>query len=247
MTAFRLILTVLFGVTCFLSTVAQQQLSGTVFDAQTDSTLQDVFLVNLNTNQTTTVSKTGRYSIPAAEGHRIVFSAIGYVPDTLRVEFHMFVTGHDISLKQRYNLLKTVIVTERDYSTDSLERREAYRHILDEPLPGITGRNTPQSGFGIVLSPASFFSSKNRQERELKKKLLENEKVEYVDYRFSRSFVQRYTGLKGDSLQTFMLRFRPSYEFCRQSNEEDMINYINARLKIYLRREEKQANERQRQ
>ncbi|WP_290797001.1 carboxypeptidase-like regulatory domain-containing protein [Flavihumibacter sp. UBA7668] len=226
---------------CFLDasdSIAQQQLSGTIFDATTDSTLQDVFIINLNSNQTTVVSKSGRYNIPAAEGNRIVFTAIGYEPDTLKVEFHMFVTGYDISLKQRYNLLKTVVVTERDYQTDSLERREAYRHILDDPLPGITGRNTPSSGFGVVLSPASFFSSKSKQERELKKKLLYNEKVAYVDFKFSRSFVQRYTGLKGDSLQTFLLRFRPSYEFCRQSNQEDMINYINEKLKIYLRREE---------
>ncbi|KYP13295.1 MAG: hypothetical protein A1D16_06565 [Flavihumibacter sp. CACIAM 22H1] len=228
---------------CFLGgkdCLAQQQISGTVFDANTDSLLQDVFVLNLNTQQSTVVSKNGRYSIPAAEGNRLVFTAIGYAPDTLKVEFHMFVTGYDISLKQRYSLLKTIVVSDRDYQADSLERREAYRHLLDKPLPGITGKNTPQSGFGIVLSPASFFSSKAKQQRELKKRLLYNEEMEYVDFRFSTSFVQKYTGLHGDSLQTFMLRFRPSYEFCRQSNQEDMINYINEKLKIYQRRKENQ-------
>jgi hypothetical protein len=237
---FRLIYSILIIAFCFSNYkgIAQQQLSGTVFDATTDSTLQDVFIINLNTNQTTVVSKTGRYSIPSAEGNRIVFTAIGYAPDTLKVEFHMFVTGYDISLKQNYNLLKTVIVTERDYQADSLERRNEYRDLLDNRPAGITGRNTPQSGFGIVLSPGSYFSGKAKQERELRRKLLYQEEMAYVDFRFSKNLVQRYTGLKGDSLQTFLLRFRPSYEFCRRSNQEDMINYINEKLKIYLRREE---------
>lgn len=217
----------------------QQMVSGKIFDAKSDSSVQDVLIINLNTQQTSYGNKEGKYSIAAAEGHRLVYTAIGYGADTIRVEFYMFITGYDISLKPRFSTLQTVVVSDRNYQLDSLERREEYRRLLDNKLPSITGRNTPQYGAGIVLSPGSYFSKKSRQERELKRKLIQDEEAEYVNFRFSRGLVQQYTGLKGDSLQTFMLRFRPDYEFCRKSNQEDMIHYINQKLKLYLQREEK--------
>ncbi|HEY8398932.1 MAG TPA: hypothetical protein VIK80_13400 [Flavihumibacter sp.] len=222
---------------------AQQRVAGVIYDSQSDSIVQDVLIINLNTKESTYGSKEGKYSIAAAEGHKLVYSAVGYAPDTVLVEFYMFVTGYDISLKPRFTTLKTVVVTDRNYQQDSIERRNAYRHLFDNRPAGITGGNTPQNGVGIVLSPGSFFSKKNRQERELRKKLEQDEEAEYVNYRFSPNFVRQYTGLKGDSLQSFMLRFRPSYEFCRKANHEDMVNYINDKLKIYLRRDEQKSSE----
>ena len=48
----------------------------------------------------------------------------------------------------------------------------------------------------------------------------------------------RVTGLKGDSLQRFMYRYRPSYAFCRKATNEDILLYINASLKKFLKKED---------
>lgn len=221
-----------------ISVWAQRSFSGRIFDAESDSTLSGVSVFNVNSKAIVKSDTAGRYQISASEGDKIQFSSVGYNVENITVEFYFFNSGYDVGLTARFNTLETVLVNQRNYSADSLERREEYRRILENPRPGITGGNTPQHGFGIVLSPFSFFSKPAREERALRKKLVYEEEMEYVDFRFSRELVAHYTGLKGDSLQTFLLKFRPSYEFCRASSQQDMINYINQKMKIYMRREE---------
>jgi hypothetical protein len=41
------------------------------------------------------------------------------------------------------------------------------------------------------------------------------------------------TGLKGDSLQLFMVTYRPTYKFCRSATNEDILLYINEKLKLF--------------
>jgi len=64
------------------------------------------------------------------------------------------------------------------------------------------------------------------------------EEQDFVDYSFSRRYVEKLTSLHGDSLTSFMLRYRPTYEFCRGASSEDMLNYINDKLISYLKHEE---------
>jgi len=43
----------------------------------------------------------------------------------------------------------------------------------------------------------------------------------------------KLTGLHDDSLRLFMYRYRPSYSFCRKTGREDMLIYINDKLKEF--------------
>lgn len=38
------------------------------------------------------------------------------------------------------------------------------------------------------------------------------EREKYIDHRFNKALVQKITGLKSPALDTFMARYRPSYE-----------------------------------
>jgi hypothetical protein len=104
-------------------------------------------------------------------------------------------------------------------------------------LNPLVGGQTPSYGFGLVLSPFSWLSGKQQQTRQLKKDLPVQEEQAYIDFRFNKQQVARLTGLTGDSLQSFMVRYRPTYEFCRKSSESDMLDYINNCLKAYLGKE----------
>jgi hypothetical protein len=46
-------------------------------------------------------------------------------------------------------------------------------------------------------------------------------------------WVERLTGMKGDSLKLFMYRFRPSYDFCRKTDRQGMTLYISEKLKEF--------------
>jgi hypothetical protein len=193
--------------------------------------MRGVNVYNLNTKLSIRSGKDGSYTIPAAEGDKIIFSITGFKPDTATVIYSMLLALHDVMLYKEIITLKNVTVTS-SYQMDSLARRNYYNQIFAKQ-PGITGRNTPSSGFGISISPFSFFSREAKQKRQLKKRLLKQEEESYVDRSFPVEWISRLTGLRGDSLSRFMTLYRPSYKFCRKNNRDGMLLYINDKLKEF--------------
>ena len=51
-------------------------------------------------------------------------------------------------------------------------------------------------------------------------------KEKYVNYRFNKIFVRRVTQLKSPLLDTFLVWYRPTYEFASTSSELDFNQYI---------------------
>jgi hypothetical protein len=215
----------------FFEIAAQDNVKGKIYDAQTDSTIAGVNVYNLNTKRSVRSGNDGAYTIAASEGDRIMFSRIGFRPDTATVIYSMLLALHEVTLYKEIITLKNVTVTS-SYQMDSLARRNFYNKIFAKQ-PGITGRNTPSYGFGISISPFSYFSHEAKQKRILKKRLPKQEEESYVDRSFPVEWVSKLTGLRGDSLTRFMTLYRPSYKFCRKNNREKMLLYINDKLKEF--------------
>jgi hypothetical protein len=78
-----------------------------------------------------------------------------------------------------------------------------------------------------------YFFRKARQKRQLKKRLIRNEREEVIDYSFPAQWVKRLTGPNGDMLHLFMYRYRPSYSFCRKTSRQNMLIYISDKLKEF--------------
>ena len=210
---------------------AQQALKGKVYEAETDSVMAAVTILNTNTKIATRSHADGSYRITAAEGDIIIYSASGFMPDTITVQFHHLLTQHDVTMRRQVISLQGVSVTG-SYQTDSLNRRNYYWHIYKKQ-PGITGRNRPADGVGITLSPVSFFSKETKEKRTLRKRLEKQERESYIDYCFPLPWVKSLTGLDGDSLSLFMYRYRPSYSLCRKTDRQKMLLYVNAKLKDF--------------
>ena len=206
-------------------------MKGKVYDAQTDSIIAGVNVYNLNTKQSVRSSNDGSYAIVASEGDRIMFSRIGFRPDTATVIYSMLLALHEVALYREIITLKNVTVTS-SYQMDSLTRRNYYSDIYARQ-PGITGLNTPSYGFGVSVSPLSYFSYRAKQKRQLKRRLVKQEEESYVDRSFPKEWVSKLTGLRGDSLSRFMMLYRPSYKFCRENNREKMLIYISDKLKEF--------------
>ena len=63
------------------------------------------------------------------------------------------------------------------------------------------------------------------------------EQEEYINYRFNKYLVSRYTTMQDDELSNFMQLHRPTYQWLRKhTSDEDMKYYINEQLKIYFKR-----------
>ena len=213
------------------SLYSQQTLSGKVYEAFTDSTLSAVNILNTHTKISVRSAADGIYSITAAEGDIIIFSASGFKADTITVSFSLLLTAFDLNLHRQVVTLKEVRVAG-SYQADSLARRNYYSHIYAKQA-GITGRNRPADGVGVTLSPISFFSKESKQKRGLRKRLENEEKENYIDHSFPLPWVKSITGLDGDSLSLFMYRYRPSYKFCRKTDRQGMLIYINDKVKEF--------------
>lgn len=213
------------------SLFSQSLIRGKIYKTANDAVVADVNVFNLNEKFSARSDSSGNYSIRSKEGDKIVFSATGFYNDTITVSYDMLLIPFDVSLVIKVISLKPVTVT-KSYKADSVARRNYYQDIYAKQ-PGITGYNRPADGVGIVLSPASYFSAKSRQKRQLKKRLIEQEQDDFIDFSFPSQWVEQFTGLHGDSLRLFMYRYRPSYSFCRKTNRQGMLFYINEKIKEF--------------
>lgn len=213
---------------------AQSLLKGRVYEKFSDTTLSGINVFNMKNRANSRSDREGKYVVMANEGDSIIFSAAGFKADTVIATFGMLITQHDVTLSPIFLDLRGVTVTG-SYRLDSMERRNEYRRIY-EGLQNITGGHSPSGGFGISLSPLSHFSKRAKRERELRKRLIREERESYIDFCFPRDWVARVTRLSGDSLSLFMYRYRPSYEFCRENDRSGMLLYINDKLREFRAR-----------
>ena len=222
--------------------VCQQVLSGKVRQKATDAILASVTVVNHTQKKYNVSDAGGNYRIAAAVGDTITFSSAGYHADTTIVGSSDIVVSSELADKNGFvvyleaNLveLPSVLVGQlSNYQLDSIQRREDYAWLDQRHKVKLAGDQTPTDGVGIGFSPVTYFSKDERNIRQLRQELKTEEKDFYIDSRFPPSYVSMVTGLKGDSLQLFMVTYRPSYNFCRGASNEDILLYINEKLKVF--------------
>jgi hypothetical protein len=214
---------------------AQQKLGGKIVRRGSTEVLSGVSVINLNQKKYNVSDLGGNYKIPAMTGDTLLFSSAGYLPDTVIASPYMFVEDFLVPLTPHIISLPAVRVDEAsNYQIDSIKRREEYGFLLDKKHPiQLVNEKRPKDGPGLSFSPFGYFSTTEVRKRKLKKRLRQEEEDYYVDYKFPRARVAQLTQLRGDSLQAFMVLFRPSYKFCRSANSEDMLLYVNRSVKLF--------------
>ncbi|SFE13046.1 CarboxypepD_reg-like domain-containing protein [Chitinophaga sp. CF118] len=219
-------------------TQAQQvTVTGSIVDKDNRLVLPYASVFNKSTGKRAYSDKGGFYKISANPKDLIIFSFIGYKPDSIVVSQAIGTETREIGLVVESKQLRSVEVSSRltPYQIDSLERREKFGYILDLPNHRLAGDNTPQ-GAGIVFSPFTRYSRKEKQKREFKKIYAKAEMQKYIDSRFTPLFVSRVTSLKGDSLLHFMQDNYPDYNTIRSLNQEDFIYWVTDKYKAWMKK-----------
>ena len=223
------------------STLARQgqpqpipQLAGKVRSKTTNEILAGVTVRNAQLGKHNISDLGGNYRIAARPGDTLIFSSAAYHPDTLLIGQSIVGTATTIYLAENVAAMPAVKVTETDYQRDSIQRREEYAWLLNKKHP-VKLWNEKRNGDdpGLSFSPIGYYSKEEVRKRRLKKRLAQQEEDYYIDSKFPRARVAALTGLKGDSLNQFMIRYRPTYKFCRSANGMDMLLYINDKLFFY--------------
>ncbi|RAJ00265.1 carboxypeptidase-like protein [Chitinophaga skermanii] len=209
---------------------AQVTVRGQILDAGNRKPLYPATIRNKNRKLTAFADKGGFYRINAYPADTLVFSFLGYEADTLVVKTMGGNFVYDVSLSKSERFLTTVEVSSKynAYQLDSMARREEFSTFLDLPKQQLAETNT-HTGFGLVFSPFTRYSRKEKDKRKFQEYFAKNEESEYIGFRYSRDYVGKVSGLSGDSLTTFMSSNMPKYADLRAMSNEDLVFWISER------------------
>jgi hypothetical protein len=226
---------------CIATKLSAQSItvSGNVFDISGRRPIESV-IVSSGQNQTTTDSL-GRYIITVKSKDSLWFSLFGKntqkfpvdtVSDPHNFNIMIHVPGYD---------LPEVRVRNSYYRLDSIQNRNDYAKYFNYQPPGLRLSNNQKlfgpAGLTVGLDLNEIINMfrfhRNRNLQFLQKRLVSQERDKYVDYRFTKRFVQKLTHLEGDALTKFMAFSRPSYELLGVFNDLELGLYIQKKYTEY--------------
>jgi hypothetical protein len=210
---------------------AQVIVSGTVFDSSKINYVENVRVVS-TAGLFAVTDSLGKYSIPISEKDSLTFYYNNKPTQKFPVKAIQDPSHFDISLriniKSKYHVLKEVTVFSKSYREDSLENRQTYADIYDYRKPGVKSSVSSDGIAGAdldeLINVFRFRRNKNLKAFQLRLETQEQEK--YVNYRFNKTTVRRITGLQSPQLDTFLVWYRPSYEFASSSDEMVFNQYV---------------------
>jgi hypothetical protein len=206
--------------------------NGYLRDSMTHLPISGGVINNPAANSRITTDYRGFFRILAAPGNKIYASAPNYRYDTITFQL-LYIDTVSIFLSPTGALLPGVTVTSKynKYQLDSIRRLAEFTEARGHLVPTF-GRRT--EGFGLIINLDRTFKKKYRDKASAERLFRRLEEQAYIDYRFSPHLLTYYTGLKGQQLRTFLLRYTPSYIWLRQHpTNDEVLYYLNEKIKEY--------------
>ena len=232
-----LILSLFFSCISFSSVKAQMRIiTGVVYDISGRRPIEAVMVQSRFTR--TQTDSLGRYLITLQAKDSLTFSLFGKntqkfsideIEDPSNFNIMIHVTGVD---------LPEVTVRNRYYRYDSIQNRIDYAKYFNYEPPGLKlsnqqnffGNGGVTIGFDVNELINMFRFKRNRNLQFLQNRLLYQEQEKYINYRFTKRFVQKLTKLDGIRLDLFMEYCKPSYPTLALLNDLELGVYIQQKL-----------------
>ncbi|WP_345065404.1 hypothetical protein [Sphingobacterium thermophilum] len=215
----------------FSVSYGQSEIGGIVLDVESKQRIAKVFLVNKSTGEKIYNNSKGEFAMKLREGDLLIASKENYFSDTLVYKGEKVLV---ISLKRKAIEIPTVNVVARRSPEEILEQRKkeysrAYR--LADPGDYVS---VGQNGAGLSIDAVyNYFSREGRNARRLTQYFQKEYEDNYIDMVFSRELVKRETGLEGEALDNFMVRYRPTYAFVLKATHYDLVKYIKTKYQYF--------------
>jgi hypothetical protein len=233
----HLVLFFLFSCISFSTVKAQMRtISGVVYDISGRRPIEAVMVYSKYSR--TQTDSLGRYLITLQAKDSLTFSLFGKntqkfsideIEDPSNFNIMIHVTGVD---------LPEVTVRNSYYRYDSIQNRMDYAKYFNYEPPGLKlsnqqnlfGNGGVTIGFDVNEIINMFRFKRNRNLQFLQNRLLSQEQEKYINYRFTKRFVQKLTKLDGPRLDLFMDYCKPSYPTLGLLNDLELGYYIQQKL-----------------
>ncbi len=210
------------------------KIKGTVYDSSRNYPLELVSVLSTSGKGAFT-NADGVYEIEVTERDSIWFSYLNKPTVKFPVLKILNPFAFDIALRVNITTLKEVKVRPRNYREDSLQNRKDYAKVFNYKKPALRPSVTNMGvGFDVNEIINMFRFKRNKSMMAFQRRLLLQEQEKMVDHRFSKALVRRLTGLNGTELDSFILVYRPSYQFTLLTNDYDFQEYIKESYRRYL-------------
>jgi hypothetical protein len=226
------------------SSVAQFQLSGTVYDSTKRNLVMDVQVICTCGTMTFTDS-TGFYSIYVGAKDSVFFFFNNRPTQKFSVASIRDVSAFDISIQMhvpgRYKQLKEIIVYGKNRRQDSIDNRVQYDKVFNFDKGGVRFSGAaPEAGIGAGIELDALINvfrfRRNKSMARFQERLIREEQNKYIDYRFNKTIILRLTTLKDDPLlDEFIRRYRPDYDILTQVIDIELFQYIQTAAKDFQR------------
>ncbi len=219
---------------CFFGITEQARgqvtVKGTVYNMTHTKPLQFVSVVSTSGKGTVTDSS-GNYSITVNEWDSLSFSYLGRATFNYPVRLINAFNNFDIALHVEPTELKAVRVAPKNYHMDSLQNRQDYAKYFNYKKPGLRiSEPSGAEGGGVGLDLDELINvfrfQRNRRMLAFQRRLIQDEHDKFIDHRFNHVLVRKITHLNGPELDSFIIKYRPSYIFTETSSDYDFAEYI---------------------
>lgn len=225
------ILILLFLLCLCLPLYAQQKVEGLIFDKDTKQRIGKVLLINHTSGVNVFNNSKGEFVLPMQKGDRIIAQKEHYFSDTLVYNGERVVV---FNLKKTSIYIDPVTVVARKTPEQILaDRRREYDKAYKLADPG-SYLSVGPTGAGLSINAIyNLFSKEAKNARRLTKYFQKEYEENIVDIRFSKELVRGVTGLEGEPLDNFMVRYRPSYDFVSLATHYQMVSYIKSKYEYF--------------
>ncbi|MBL7738493.1 MAG: hypothetical protein JNK14_04690 [Chitinophagaceae bacterium] len=210
------------------------KIKGHVYDSSRNYAIELVTVLSTSGKGTVTDAN-GYYEVEVTEKDSIWFSYLNKPTVKFPVLKIANPFGFDISLQINVTVLKEVKIRQRNYKEDSAQNRKDYAKVFEYQKPRLSSSVTNMGvGFDLNEIINMFRFKRNRNMLAFQQRLLQQEQDKAVDHRFNKALVRRLTSLTGNELDSFMVIYRPPYEFTLLTSDYDFQQYIKDSYRRYL-------------
>ncbi|SDT58569.1 hypothetical protein SAMN05216490_4173 [Mucilaginibacter mallensis] len=174
----------------------------------------------------------GMFSIAAQKGDTLVAVMLNYKTDTLVYNQQDYLI---IQLKQISKMLKEVVVNDtlsnplKVYDQNKKEYSDIYWKGDKSKMVSVSVGTMP--GVGLNIDKLySALSKQGHDARRLQRDFAQDYRTSIVDQRFNKTMVSKVTGYKGQKLDDFIVKYKPSYDYVIKATDYDLVQYIKRKM-----------------
>ena len=220
---------------CFIYTVNAQNTKGVVANGM--DRYSGAIIKNLQNHTQTVSDNQGAFSIRVKNADTLVTTKPLFKTDTMIYigqALIMVQLKHAVHDLDEVTIRSSLLTPKDIYEQNKKEYKDIYWKGDYSHMFGTSIGTMP--GIAINIDKLyNLLSKQGKDARKMQRTLTRDYHDDVIDHLFTKDLVSNVTGYDGPKLDTFMMKYRPTYEFIAKSTEYDVRRYVKEKYELDLK------------